>query len=146
MPSDDSGVYILVIELKMTLDIKVGHLGVRTFLPGKYLYVGRAKRYLNGRLKRHLRHDKKIFWHIDYLLQHACLEDIWIKPGFFDECYTAAMILSAWPKAVSLVSGFGSSDCHCLSHLFYLAGQEKVLPRLLKNLEFEKVTKHGYRS
>jgi len=144
MRREDRGVYVLVIDLKTKTNIKVGKLGMTTLSPGTYLYVGRAKRYLNGRLKRHLRQDKKNFWHIDYLLQHACLKDIWIKPGFFEECHTAAMIQSACPEASCLVSKFGSSDCRCPSHLFYLAEQTRILPQLRSNLKFEKVKKNGH--
>jgi len=143
MPQNDSGLYILVMDLKKMHVLTVGKLGRAMFLAGKYLYVGRAKRYLRSRLARHLRREKKTFWHIDYLLQHARLEDIWIKPGFVDECSTAAMIQSDGLKVSCPVPGFGSSDCRCLSHLFYFSGQERMLPRLCKNLGFEKVKKHG---
>jgi sugar fermentation stimulation protein A len=143
MPGIDYGVYILVIDLEEKIDIKVGRLGHRSFSPGKYLYVGRAKKYLNGRLRRHLRKNKKKFWHIDYLLQHAELEEIWLRRGSLDECQTAAMILSVCPEAACPVRGFGSSDCRCPSHLMNYSGQARALPRLRKTIEFEKAKIHG---
>ncbi len=142
MPHDDRGVYVLVIELKKRLKIKVGRLGMMSFLPGKYLYVGRAKRYLNGRLKRHFRKDKKNFWHIDYLLQDSQLEEIWVKRNVFDECRTAATIQSLCNDASLPILGFGSSDCHCPGHLIHLAGKEWALPQLLKNIKLEKADIH----
>ena len=146
MPQDDKGVYVLVIHLTKKLDINVGHLGMTTFKPGQYLYVGRAKQYLNGRLKRHLRNDKKIFWHIDYLLRESRIEDIWVKHNFFDECRTAASILSLCKEGSFFIRGFGSSDCQCPSHLIHLPGHEGALPQLQKKLAFEKVEIHGNQS
>jgi Uri superfamily endonuclease len=143
MPDNDIGVYVLAIDIESKVDIHVGQLGTIPFAPGKYLYVGRAKRYLQGRLRRHLRDDKKIFWHIDYLLQDARLEDIWLKRGFTDECQTAAAILSAIPDAFCPAPGFGSSDCRCPSHLIYYSRQVQALPRVLKTIEFQKAEIHG---
>lgn len=143
MPDNDIGVYVLVIDMKSKVDIRVGQLGTIPFTPGKYLYVGRAKRYLQARLRRHLRNDKKIFWHIDYLLQDARLEDIWLKRGFIDECQTAAAILSASPEGSCPAPGFGSSDCRCPSHLIYYSGQVRALPRILSTFEFQKAEIHG---
>ncbi|MFC2165909.1 DUF123 domain-containing protein [Acidobacteriota bacterium] len=142
MPQDDRGIYVLVIDFKKKLDIKVGQLGIRTFLPGKYLYVGRAKQYLGGRLKRHLRKDKKNFWHIDYLLQESQIEDIWIKHNVFDECRIAATILSQCKEESLPIQGFGSSDCRCPSHLIHFTGHEGGLPKIRKNIEFKKAGIH----
>ena len=140
---NDCGVYILVIDLESEIGIKVGQLGLISLLPGKYLYVGRARRYLNGRLRRHLRQAKKIFWHIDYLLQDAHIEDIWVKDGAIDECQTASTILSVCPEAGRPVLGFGSSDCRCPSHLIHYPGQAKEFSRLRKTIEFQKAEIHG---
>ena len=143
MTQGDGGVYVLVIDLKKKLEIKVGRLGMTSFIPAKYLYVGRAKRYLNARLKRHLRKNKRRFWHIDYLLQESQIEEIWIKRNFFDECRSAATILSRCKDESTPILGFGSSDCRCPSHLIHLSGQEWALPRLRKKIEFEKAEIHG---
>lgn len=143
MSQDDRGVYVLLIDLKKKIDIKVGRLGMTPFTPGKYLYVGRAKQHLKGRLKRHLRKDKKSFWHIDYLLQNSYIEEIWLKRNFFDECRTAASILSLCKDGSFPILGFGSSDCRCPSHLIHLAKQEWELTQLRKNIEFKKADIHG---
>lgn len=146
MPPDDKGIYVLVVETRKKLDITVGKLGMMTFMPGKYLYVGRAKQHLNGRLKRHLRKDKKRFWHIDYLLHESQLEEIWIKRNFFDECRTAASIQALFKESAHFIRGFGSSDCQCPGHLIHLPGQEGALPQLQKKLVFEKAEIHGNQS
>ena len=59
--------YLLQIEAGRNFKTRVGKLGSLYFKKGYYLYVGSAKRGLEARIKRHLRKDKKIFWHIDYL-------------------------------------------------------------------------------
>lgn len=74
---------------------------------------------LEGRLKRHLRKHKKLYWHIDYLLRHAEVESIFIvETTERIECQLNSLILSL-PNVKVIVEGFGSSDCCCPSHLVY---------------------------
>lgn len=90
-----------------------------SFRKGLYAYVGSAQNNLEQRVKRHLRKEKRKFWHVDYLLANDAAKIIEVfqkqadKP---EECMIA--------KAISLrsepVDGFGSSDCSCKSHLFHL--------------------------
>ena len=81
----DKGTYLLVIEVKEIQQISIGKRPLINFRKGIYIYVGRAKNGLQGRIKRHLRNEKKAFWHIDYLLQKAEVQEVWIKRDFFDE-------------------------------------------------------------
>ena len=84
---------------------------------GVYLYFGSALNGLNGRIQRHLRGDKKIHWHIDYLTSSASIEQVWcVSDGSNWECCwaTEAAGLAMW---VSSVAGFGSSDWGCGAHL-----------------------------
>ena len=54
-------------------------MGEVSFKEGDYIYIGSAKGCLETRLQRHLRKEKRIFWHIDYLLenQKAKILQIW---------------------------------------------------------------------
>ena len=54
-------------------------MGEVSFKKGDYLYIGSAKSCLETRLQRHLRKEKRIFWHIDYFLknQKAKILQIW---------------------------------------------------------------------
>jgi Uri superfamily endonuclease len=113
------------------------------FKRGIYLYVGRAKNGLQGRIKRHLRKEKKTFWHIDYLLQKAEVQEVWIKRDFFDECRTALEIKEILKDSSFPLKKFGASDCRCQSHLFYLAERKTDLEPLRKKLSFEKANIHG---
>ncbi len=64
------------------------------------------------RLERHLRTEKKLFWHIDYFLEKAHIRKIYIAEGE-KECKVAQKM------NLPGVKGFGCSDCKCPSHLFY---------------------------
>jgi Uri superfamily endonuclease len=109
------GTYVLILTLDHDQPITVGALGTITFTQGTYAYVGSA----NGpggftRIKRHQRiatgdHDTQ-HWHIDYLLPHATITDIYTTEEAI-ECKTA-QALHGTP-----IPDFGSSDCTCTSHL-----------------------------
>ena len=70
------GSYILIIRVKNDLTIKIGSLGKTFFSKGVYAYVGSAMNSLEARIRRHLRNEKKTFWHIDYLLKNRNTEII----------------------------------------------------------------------
>lgn len=139
----DKGTYILVIEAKENQRISIGKRPLTNFRKGIYLYVGRAKNGLQGRIKRHLSKKKKRFWHIDYLLQKAKVQEVWIKRDFFEECQTALEVKSLLKDSSSPLKKFGASDCNCASHLFYLAERKTALESLRAKLSFEKVGIHG---
>lgn len=77
----ESGVYQLVIGLERTTIVVVGALGEHEFPRGTYVYTGRASKWLNKRVARHLRPEKRLRWHIDYLLEHARIDAIGVYPG-----------------------------------------------------------------
>ena len=62
-----TGVYVIEIELPEPLTVSVGKLGALDFPAGAYLYVGSAQRALPSRVARHMRREKPLRWHIDYL-------------------------------------------------------------------------------
>jgi len=103
--------------LPKKINIKVGRKGTFDFLQGYYVYTGSAKKGLRTRFLRHLKKNKKKFWHIDYLLSHARIKDILIHSQK-SECYWNNK-LSELPDSSVLAKGFGSSDCGCLTHLLY---------------------------
>ena len=109
------GSYVLIIEMDREMEIEVGRLGPIIFKKGYYLYVGSAMNGLEARISRHLSKDKKMRWHVDYILGIGKIVDIYIKPHERVECLIAeklSRIFDSIPK-------FGSSDCKCKSHLFY---------------------------
>jgi Uri superfamily endonuclease len=111
------GIYVLVIRLNSDTSINVGALGQKTFKKGTYAYVGSAQKNLEQRVQRHLRREKRKFWHIDYLLGNDATKviKVLLKQGSkAEECQVANEISSK----SEAVNGFGCSDCHCKSHLF----------------------------
>lgn len=116
------GTYLLVAHLEHEVEIQIGRLGTFAFATGWYAYAGSAlgPGGLHARLARHARSDKRLHWHIDYLLQHAVLETTW-------QAAYPERLECAWAKAVQElpgaqipVHGFGASDCRCAAHLVFL--------------------------
>lgn len=117
--SFDQGVYIIEMLLKEEKEIEVGKLGTFEFLPGYYYYIGTAQQNLNTRIERHLSDDKKLRWHIDYLLAEIEVLQVYSWPGNREvECYLSGKV-NRFPAGINPVEGFGASDCDCTSHLFY---------------------------
>lgn len=108
--------YTLIIDLPHPRNIPVGKRGVYSFDPGNYAYVGSALNGLENRIARHLRQDKKLHWHIDFLLQYAGVREVvYVESSEKWECSIARELL----KTLEPVPGFGCSDCRCLAHLFF---------------------------
>lgn len=112
------GVYVLVISVSKSLNVRVCERKSFSLVKGFYAYVGSAQRCLEKRLMRHFRRaSKKYFWHIDHLLAVNCVSVVkafYKEAEKLEECRTA--------QSLSLISspvdGFGCSDCRCGSHLF----------------------------
>jgi len=113
------GTYALLIALDKEVPIAVGRLGLFTFPPGYYIYVGSAQSGLYPRVKRHLKGEKRLRWHIDYLLEFAQVAEVWYAPGReSQECFWC-QIAREMPQGEIPAKGFGSSDCRCPSHLIH---------------------------
>jgi Uri superfamily endonuclease len=114
-----TGIYVLIIQVGEDINLELGGLGETAFEEGLYAYVGSAQTNLLQRIKRHLRTEKKTFWHIDYLLDKTAAKIIKIlfkeatKP---EECKTASII----GERSEPIADFGCSDCKCKSHLFHI--------------------------
>jgi len=119
----DKGSYLLGLRLDQNVILTVGRLGRFTFPAGYYIYAGSARGPggLPARLARHQRRQKRFHWHIDYLLPHTCLVEVWTL-------VSERRLECTWAGAVGQMSGarvvaprFGASDCRCPSHLLYFA-------------------------
>jgi len=127
--------YILLINISEDLKIRIGRLGEVFFKEGDYIYIGSAKGCLERRLQRHLRKEKRIFWHIDYLLENQKVKilQIWTMDKK-EECQTVEVFYQD-PTTKIIKKGFGSSDCQCLTHLFFI-GDKKKTKKILKEIGF----------
>jgi len=121
--------YLLNIHLENARTIKIGKLGKHRFSKGHYIYVGSAKRNFHHRINRHLRQEKKIHWHIDYLLKYARITEIWSSSLSEDKI---ADILSTIMEVPVL--HFGASDKKSKSHLFYGKMQQGMAIMALRRM------------
>lgn len=115
----DSGCYQLKITIKKDISLKIGALGVCGFKRGEYIYTGSAMKNLKKRIERHQSKNKKLHWHIDYLLTNpnVKISEVAVYPSETkEECKYNQLLLGK--KAKTAIVGFGSSDCKvCPSHL-----------------------------
>lgn len=117
------GSYILIVKIPGNKQIRIGKLGHIDFAKGFYIYVGSAMNGLEGRIRRHLSENKKLHWHLDYLLGEGEVVEVYIKESNSrEECEVARKLSEIFDS----ISGFGSSDCRCKSHLFYTEDIEKI--------------------
>ena len=125
------GAYALVIRLETVFDRRIGALGDIALTPGSYVYLGSAKGPggMAGRVRRHLKPEKRMHWHIDYPTAVGTVTDIALWPDG-DECALVDLV-SAGPGITVPVPGFGSTDCrHCPAHLLAASGPKRILDRL----------------
>ena len=114
----DCGSYLLILNIDVDKEIAIGRLGNIFFKKGFYIYTGSAMKDLTARIERHKHKRKKLFWHIDYLREHAALvHALPIRSSSRLECEIAASVSRI---SHSQIKSFGSSDCNCNSHLFYM--------------------------
>lgn len=115
------GTYVLIIENQADTELEIGRIGLIPFKKGFYAYVGSALAGLEQRIGRHRRdlgNNKKLHWHIDYLLASPDVElkdVVYAETEARKECELAMNLnqqLESIPK-------FGCSDCSCISHLFF---------------------------
>jgi sugar fermentation stimulation protein A len=114
--AEDRGSYLLILKLGEGKIIPIGKMGNIVFPPGYYIYVGSAMTNLTARMERHRRLRKNHHWHMDYLRQESELETVIpVRTSVSLECPMAEAMreIADWT-----ISGFGSSDCSCPTHLF----------------------------
>ncbi len=119
------GVYVLLIEVASRVLLEIKSLGYVKLPQGRYVYVGSAKGPggLRGRMARHFKKRKKLWWHIDYLLSEPSSKlvlAVYAETMNLSECDIVRTLLGR--GAYAPIMGFGSSDCRagCPAHL--LAG------------------------
>ena len=78
---------------------------------------------LEARIKRHLSSEKKLHWHVDYLLKKAKVIDVIYNVSSQKIECDLSQFISA--KTVG-INGFGCSDCECESHLYYFKNKKEM--------------------
>ncbi len=116
-----TGTYTLILFSSIDRPVNIGKLGTLFLKPGFYAYVGSAfgPGGLKARIKHHFNHSSRPHWHLDYLSPILSAREIWYTCDQTRREHQWAKIHSL-TRGVSLpLPGFGSSDCRCLSHLFF---------------------------
>ncbi len=116
-PSTEYRTYQLHIVVSREVRVAVGRLGMQRFPAGRYVYTGSARRNMPARVRRHLAKNKKLRWHIDYLLCSPQARVVHVAYSTEPECDCNRRLAGTTP-----VPGFGASDCRngCGSHLKYV--------------------------
>lgn len=144
------GIYTLIMFLPKETCLNVGNLGVCRFPRGYYAYTGSALGVgvssLRGRVSRHLRKEKKKFWHIDFLLAYEGITLMGVVAAQTStklECEMNRYIKENGGAEIS-VPGFGASDCKqsCNSHLLHFKEdiESKIAALYAKKLGVKLVT------
>ena len=124
--SENRGTYLLFLFIQQDISLTIGALGSMVFHQGNYIYVGSAigPGGLEKRVARHFKHEKKIYWHIDYLLKNNFVKIISFGKILSDqkiECKVVDQIIGTFQEKALIIKNFGSSDCNCKSHLLYFS-------------------------
>jgi Uri superfamily endonuclease len=143
-----SGIYTLLLFASKDVTLTIGKLGKQNFPRGYYTYTGSAlgkgAASLKHRIARHLRKEKRKFWHIDYLLadENVSVEAvIAAETNKKMECNINSHIKGIKGAEVP-VKGFGASDCrkNCGSHLLYfpeIKNADCLVQKLVRYLQSE---------
>jgi sugar fermentation stimulation protein A len=138
----DCGSYMLILNLDADKEITIGKLGNIFLKKGFYIYIGSAMKDLTARIERHKRKRKNLFWHIDYLREHAdIVHALPIRSSSRLECDIAGSLRKI---SDGRIKGFGCSDCECDSHLFYMEKypvESRDFIDLLLYYRMERITK-----
>ena len=142
---ENRGTYLLFLLIQQDISLTIGALGFKLFHQGNYIYVGSAlgPGGLEKRIARHIRQEKKIFWHIDYLLKNNFVNIIAYGKILSDhkiECSVVDQIIGIFHEKSLIINNFGSSDCNCKSHLLYF--NKKPINELINQIKIEMKNSH----
>ena len=122
----EKGTYLLLVKVK---DNPIIHVSKKIWMfeKGIYAYIGSARNTggLRARIGRHLKQDKKLYWHIDYLLENSYVEiigTIFTTSKKNLECEVVKTLIKEGTET-PYAKRFGSSDCKkgCPSHIIKLS-------------------------
>lgn len=135
------GSYFLIIRLDEERGVKTKGRAFH-LKSGYYVYVGSAMNSLEKRVERHFRKEKKLHWHIDYLLRRAELLRAYLIPS--DERLEEKLSLKV-SKRGEPVPGFGAGDVKVSTNLYRFEDEpDEVLVEILRGLGLSwKIVKSG---
>ena len=121
-PEPLPGTYALILSSSLDQILSIGRLGQLHVRPGFYVYVGSAfgPGGVKARIAHHARLSRRPHWHIDYLRRVAQLNEIWWTHDPIRREHQWAALFGHMRGSSIPLSRFGSSDCTCASHLYFL--------------------------
>jgi sugar fermentation stimulation protein A len=114
----DKGGYLMVFCNEEPFNKVIGSLGERKFEKGYYVYAGSAMQGLEKRIKRHLKKNKKIRWHLDYISPYH-MKALKVYPIMRKDRIEEHLVQGLLRFSPGYVEGFGASDSEAPSHFFY---------------------------
>ena len=125
--------YAFVFRIESQFTCTIGKLGTHRIFSGFYVYVGSARNGILNRVQRHVRKNKTVRWHIDYLtISEQCQPCGALMLSRHSECALNKKV-SLFPGAHITIKGFGASDCteQCEAHLHYFELNPEMLLKQL---------------
>ncbi len=118
----DKGTYILKIKIERPLRVLVGSLGKVNFKPGNYVYIGSAMNSISKRIQHHIKKDKKLHWHLDYLTTspYVEIEKVYVFYG----CRLEEELSLKFSKRYDSIKNFGASDMKLVNSNLYFVGDD----------------------
>lgn len=125
--NSQSGTYAIVLRCSDEVRISIGRLGESQLRTGHNIYIGSAfgPGGVRARVLRHNQREKRRHWHIDYLREHMSLVEAWYTHDFERREHRWVDVMNDMSLALFL-TGFGSSDCGCYSHLFHSIARPEI--------------------
>jgi len=118
----EGGTYVLVFQLTARTQVKTKY-GYTVLQPGTYAYVGSAfgPGGIRARVGRHLRREKRVRWHIDWITTKDTFKPVEIL--VFEGERVETQVSEVLAGRFEAVPGFGASDCREESHLFIITSK-----------------------
>ena len=133
----NKGTYCLLISLAKGRGIRIGKRDPHFFPKGFYCYIGSAMINLDKRVDRHLAIEKRFHWHIDWFLNYAKVYEVKVIRNLERLECSLSRDLSAFSE-LSVMPGFGSSDCNCETHLHYFISKpDSVIGSQVRKIQRE---------
>jgi Uri superfamily endonuclease len=116
-----TGTYALILTCEKEPVIRAGRVRPFRARRGHYVYVGSAfgPGGVRARVAHHERIAERPQWHVDYLREHARIDEVWYTHASRRYEHLWARLLGRMRGARVPAIGFGASDCRCASHLFF---------------------------
>jgi len=138
---DYRGTYIVVLKSEQPNTVQIGKLGLLGIHKGYYVYIGSAMG--PGGVMARLRHHRKIsqrpHWHLDYLRAQMEFYQAYALFSLERKECECANLMSKSEIASEPINGFGSSDCHCRTHLFYFSSHTKMVTAISRISEAGRI-------